>query len=111
MRNYAVYVLLRQEQIIEPVTTEPCETGWATEAIFFLTVHKKHQSTSAIVARSQISADGINWIDNDSPPLIITDTGTYAMKLRDFGGWLRLTIKGSEGSLGCVITSQLSLKE
>jgi hypothetical protein len=111
MRNYTVYVLLRHEHVEGSVETQPCEVGWANEAIFYLTVHENHALSDPIIVQAQISPDGINWVDNETSPLIITDLGLHYMKLHDFGGWLRVTIKGDGKPLKCVMTTQLSLKE
>jgi len=109
MRNFTTYVLLRQEAVGTNAWTEPCETGWATEAIFFVKIHALSSEKVPISARAQISVDGINWID-DGGALFMETKGDYCLKLREFGGWLRLALACPDGA-GFTATVQLALKE
>lgn len=110
MRNFLTYVLLRQETLETITVTEPCETGWASEAIFFLHIQSTDNSTYTVTVKAQISVDGINWIDHEILPLMIHSDGHYFLKMKEFGGWLRLFIHTTQ-SENCIATVQLALKE
>ena len=115
MRNFVTYVLLRQEYLGNDTATEPCETGWAAEAIFFLKIHETHMLGTCpddfiLEAKAQISVDGIHWIDHASLPLVMRKEGDYCLSVREFGGWLRLVFRCNRDP-NCIATVQLALKE
>lgn len=71
-------------------TTEPYETAWASEAIFFVRALAAEKLSPAISARVQISPDGMHWCDEGSTLLLPTSEGVVFGRVRHFGGWLRL---------------------
>lgn len=91
--------------------THPMEGAWATEAIFFITVEEVSGETPSLSVRAQISADGINWIDEGTSSGKITQKGNYFIRVRHFGGWLRLwgDIDGKDSCFN--LTIHLALKE
>jgi hypothetical protein len=89
---------------------EPCESGWASEAIFFVRVLHADPRARAALARVQLSPDGLHWIDEGSTQAIGTDPGLYSIRVRHFGGWLRLAGR-TEGEGEIRVVCYLHLKE
>jgi hypothetical protein len=91
--------------------TEPYETGWASEARWFVRVLDLSGEGAALTVHPQISPAGLFWCDEGSAPLLIEDAGLYSTALRDFGGWLRLrgVLTGVESRFRVLI--YLALKE
>ena len=74
-----------------PFATETAECAWASEAIFFVRALRVSGDLSKVVARIQISPDGIHWVDEGTTlrlPAQAEDV-TFA-KVAHFGGWLRM---------------------
>jgi len=89
--------------------SEPYESAWASEAIFFV---RALEGTSATDAKAfvQISADGIHWV-NEGTILDLPnkkDQVTFC-KVRHFGGFLRL--RGVMPRTGLKVLVSLALKE
>ena len=110
MRNFYTYVLLRQETINGKVYTEPCETAWASEAIFFIKIHGHREPGFLVTVKAQISVDGISWIDYPESSMSLSEDGDFCMRLSNFGGWLRLEMDSTSGS-SYKTTVQLALKD
>lgn len=91
--------------------THPMESAWAMEAIFFLTVENVTGESPTLKAKVQISVDGVNWVDEGTHSAVITEKGHSFIRVRHFGGWLRLWADiGGQGS--CFnLTIHLALKE
>lgn len=70
--------------------THPMEGAWAGEAIFFLTIESLPQAGTVLNVRVQLSADGVNWMDEGTAFPALGEVGHYFVKVRHFGGWLRL---------------------
>jgi len=90
--------------------TEPYESAWAREAIFFIRLidGEVPAGTAACV---QIAPDGIHWTDEGTEILLPTTPGpTTFARVRHFGGWLRLTGSLPAGVAVPVIV-HLALKE
>jgi len=97
--------------------TEPYEAAWASEAIFFvralnvLPVSTVDGGLNVGMARVQISADGIHWVDEGTRfDLPRKDNEVTFCKVTHFGGWLRLRGELDAGSTIVVLVS-LALKE
>lgn len=91
--------------------THPMEAAWATEAIFFITVEEVTGASPLLGTKVQISADGIHWLDEGTGLGKITEKGHYFIRVRHFGGWLRLW-GDVEGEHACFnLTIHLTLKE
>lgn len=74
----------------EVFATEPYETAWASEAIFFIRALEM-QGAEAPPARVQISPDGLRWCDEGSTVPLPTSAGPLTFgRVSHFGGWLRL---------------------
>ena len=57
----------------------------------------------------QISVDGIHWVDEGTRFADMKKEGDYFVKVREFGGWLRLVLTLTEGA-ACEVTTHLVLK-
>ncbi|MFM1550239.1 MAG: hypothetical protein ACKJSG_12615 [Lentisphaeria bacterium] len=87
-RSYTA-VLEKNETYTENFETEPYETAWAGEALWFVRILELDDDTT-FTATAQISPDGLFWCDKGDAPLVADKPGVYPLALRDFGGWLRL---------------------
>jgi hypothetical protein len=111
MRQFQNNVLDYKWEVSGEYTSAHLETAWATEAMFFVRVEQARGRNFRFDARAQISVNGIDWIDEGTSFAPITGEGQYFIRLKHFGGWLRITggITGDEAS--AVITTNLVLKE
>lgn len=84
--------------------TEPNETAWATEAIYFVRALATERGTVGATARVQISPDGMHWCDEGSEiPLPSEPDAVSFVRLTHFGGWLRLVGELPQGTQLTVI--------
>lgn len=91
-------------------SSEPYETAWASEAIFFVRCLESEEITG-YRAKVQISPDGMHWCDEGTELLLPDSPGEVAFcRVRQFGGWLRLKGDLRAGSKITVIV-YLALKE
>lgn len=90
-------VVARAETITDGYTTEPYEAGWASEAVVFA---QTVEGGFATVLHVQISADGMNWLDEGSRLDIAADTPAAFARVRHFGNWLRLRAEVPESGDG-----------
>ena len=71
--------------------TEPYETAWANEAIFFIRALDASGISDGASARIQISPDGMHWCDEGTlVSLPDQPQGLSFSRVTCFGGWLRL---------------------
>jgi hypothetical protein len=111
MRQSHTAVLARNERWAGRVETEPYETAWASEAVFFLRALEPASCPSGVRLRVQISPDGMRWC-NEGTEIPLSgdpDTATFA-RVRHFGGWLRLAGDLPEG-VSVTVIAYLNLKE
>ena len=110
MRNFQTVVLERMNWLAGPFQTEPYECGWASEAIFAIRVHEI-QGTMVLRSNVQLSVDGIQWMDDDLAFPTIDRVGSSFLRVKHFGGWLRLdgAITGQDARAR--LTIHLVLKE
>lgn len=66
------------------------ECGWASEAIFFLIVEEVEGTHTRLDVQVQLSPDGINWIDEGKAFETIVEPGTFFVRVKHFGTWLRV---------------------
>ena len=84
--------------------TEPYETAWAAEAIFFIRALAVDGLSERVSARVQISPDGIHWCDEGSTvPLPTQAEGVTFGRVSHFGGWLRLVGDVPAGKLKVLV--------
>jgi hypothetical protein len=78
--------------------TEPYETAWADEAIFFVRVLKS-KGNKAVTAHVQISPDGMRWANEGSSVKVAPmKDGVSFVRVKNFGGWLRLAGTAPKGA-------------
>ena len=71
--------------------TEPQECAWATEALFFIRVLEGNAPPGA-VAGVELSPDGMHWCPEGTELRIPAEPeATTWARVREFGGWLRLS--------------------
>jgi hypothetical protein len=87
INNSFTAVIEKDATFTGPFDTEPYEAAWAREARWFI---RAIDLQGALTVTAQISADGLFWCNEGSPPLLIREAGLYSFSLREFGGWLRL---------------------
>ncbi len=114
MRNAYTAVIARGDWWVESLQTEPYEAAWAGEALFFVHVLQTHcepgDDPVGAVARVQISPDGLHWADEGSSMRIPAQTGALAfVRVREFGGWLRLAVEVASGA-DMQVVATLALK-
>jgi hypothetical protein len=109
VRRSFTAVLERNLDLTGQVETEPYETGWATEARFFVRV--LDSPCPNIRLRVQISPDGLIWC-NERPEPYMTDGATlFSLAVREFGHWLRLHCETVQPGVQTKIMIYLALKE
>lgn len=99
----------RNERWTGDWTTEPYETAWANEAIFFVRVLDRDGPPEPVEARVQISPDGMRWVDEGTRMTIAAGAELTAAKISHFGGWLRLAGRSPEG-VTLTVMAYLALK-
>ena len=110
LRESYTAVVARDEHWQGDAATEPYETAWAGEAIFFLRALAVEGDLAGVEARVQISADGIHWAEEGTLVPLPGATGTVTFcRVRHFGGWLRLAAELPAGCSARMLVS-LSLK-
>lgn len=108
VRRSFTAVIEKNSTFTEAFETEPYETGWATEARWFVTVK---EIAGHLQVTPQISPDGLFWCDEGREPLRITSPGLYSFPLRDFGHWLRLRGELTGDGAQVKVMIHLALKE
>jgi hypothetical protein len=111
MRQFQNSVLDFKLVVTGAYESAPLEAAWASEAMFFLRLEESRGEGFAFHARAQISVDGVNWIDEGTefPPL--AGDGQYVIRLKHFGGWLRLVGEVAGAGSAAEVTTNLVLKE
>lgn len=109
MRESQTAVLERGVVLEGEIATEPFEAAWATEARWF--VQFLESDTGRVQAKTQISADGLTWVDHESEPAVGEMRGVITASVRDFGHWLRLVITPEEVTSAPLTRVYLVLKE
>ena len=101
----------QRKDFTDSFSTHPMEAGWAGEALFFITVENVSGEAPMLKAKVQVSADGLNWLDEGTEFPPISEQGHYFARVGHFGGWLRLQCEIiGRGSL-FNLTVHLALKE
>lgn len=101
----------QRKDFSDSFATHPMEAGWAGEALFFITAGEVSGPNPLLKARVQISVDGVNWLDEGTEFPPISAEGHYFVKVRHFGGWLRLQCDLPESGNKFNLTVHLVLKE
>ncbi len=111
LRRFHTAVLEKNETYTADFETEPYETAWASEALWFVRVLDLAGSGARLVAQPQMSPDGLFWCDMQQAPLEISAPGLHALALREFGGWLRLRCQLQGANPKVKLLIYLALKE
>ena len=111
MRQFYTVVLERMRDYAGGFDTEPYETGWAGEAMFFVRVHRIQGAHARLDARAQVSVDGIEWLDEGTALPPIDREGSCFIRVSHFGGWLRLHCEFGGTDASVRVTVHLVLKE
>lgn len=98
MRHFNASAVERRITVSDILNSHPMECGWASEAIFFIIVEYLNDGNTRLNAFVQISADGINWVNEGTHFPEIDKVGHYYVKVAHFGNWLRVTgqVSGSD---------------
>ncbi len=92
MRQSHTAVVARNEAWDGPFTTEPWETAWAAEAIYFVRILDPIRIATVVQFRVEISPDGIHWAELSQDTFNFDEQNPlWYMQLNHFGGWLRLS--------------------
>jgi hypothetical protein len=114
MRQTQTAVLERGARLDGELATEPFEVAWATEARWFVQFLEEAPGAS-VRLQTQISADGLLWVDHESPSFEADASGIATFSAHDFGHWLRLVVRPASGGPGAdatpLIRVYLALKE
>jgi hypothetical protein len=111
MRQSYTAVVERNVEWRGDFAVEPYEAAWASEAIYFVRALSAADLPAGVLARVQISPDGIHWCDEGTTLALPTVAGglTFA-KVAHFGGWLRL-VGNIPDSAALKVIAYLVLKE
>lgn len=90
MKNFHASAVERRITVTDTFASHPMETGWASEAIFFLIVDDIQGENAVLNASVEISADGINWVAEGTLFDEIDSPGHFFAKVTHFGNWLRV---------------------
>jgi len=111
MRQSQSAVMERGVELADVHETEPFEVAWASEARWFVQFLRPAPGNQ-VEFRVQISPDGINWIDHEGhPPLVSDAVGLLSIPVESFGHWLRLRSERTSGSDRPMLRIYLELKE
>ncbi len=111
MRQSFTAVVERNVEWRGDFAVEPYEAAWATEAIYFVRALAVADLPVGVMARVQISPDGIHWCDEGATlELPTVADGLAFAKVTHFGGWLRLVGKLPD-SAAIKVIAYLVLKE
>lgn len=111
MRQFMQAVLERRNEHSQSFGTHPYETAWASEAIFFVKIHEVSGAGAEVKATVQVSPDGLDWVNEGTEAGPWTEAGVWFVRVRHFGGWLRLWCDVSGQEPRCTVTVHLVLKE
>lgn len=113
MRRFFTAVLEQGNSFDGDFQTDPYETGWASEARWFVRVLDNGGKATRIAFQTELSPDGIVWVADETAPveLAIPAQPLATFLRKDFGNWLRLNAKiaGNERPVKLVV--YLALKE
>lgn len=101
-------VVERNTVFAEELVTEPYEVAWAREARVFV---RALELTGTIEATAEISPDGLFWMKEGSPPVRLEQPGLLSFPLREFGHWLRISLRNSGSAPTARVIIYLALKE
>ncbi len=95
----------------EDFQTQPYEAGWASEVIFFIMVEELKGVNPSLIAKVQISHDGVNWCDEGTVSEPITKEGLHFIRVKHFGNYLKLDCKVGGEEPSYKLNIQIACKE
>ena len=109
MKQFFASTVEQRKTFDSDFQTHPMETGWASEAIFFIVIEEISDGL-VLDASVEISFDGVSWVSEGTRFERITGTGTYFVRVSHFGNWLRIQGKLNGGG-ATRLSVHLHLKE
>jgi hypothetical protein len=106
MRQSQTAVLERNTVLSGEFFTEPFEVAWAREARWYFQVLERTGNPEISIA-TQLSPDGLTWIDLDSTEVRPGDAPMTSWAVTEFGHWLRL--RGSVDGDGASVKVRIYL--
>jgi hypothetical protein len=98
-------VVGRNDRWTGKAASEPYEAGWAREAIIFVRALKAPKGKLP-VARVEISPDGMRWLpEGTEAPMPADKDGIIALRVQNFGNWLRVAADFAEGAESTVLVT------
>lgn len=107
MQTTHTSVLARRVRTHDTFATLAYEAGWATEAVFFTQAEGEHPE---LTVTTQISPDGITWIDKGEPQVLTEAERMVANSLTVFGSWVRVVVTGATTERPARLLIHVSLK-
>lgn len=101
-------VLERNTTFTEDFQTEPFETAWAREARWF--VNALEHDGAPVSFTTQISPDGLTWVDLDQEQHTVDSAGVVSWSTREFGHWLRIRASFAGTGTSLKVRIYLALK-
>ncbi|MFT4093211.1 MAG: DUF6385 domain-containing protein [Niabella sp.] len=98
MKNFQATAVEKRVKVTGDFFSQPMEAGWASEALFFLWVEEVTALEQPLDIAVQLSADGMNWIDEGTVLPGVQAAGHYFVRVKHFGNWLRLAVKTSRSA-------------
>ncbi len=111
MRMFNASHLEVKKYFTEDFQTQPYEAGWASEVIFFIMVEELEGVNPSLVAKVQISHDGVNWCDEGTVSEPITKKGLHFIRVKHFGNYLKLDCKVEGENPSYKLNIQIACKE
>jgi hypothetical protein len=98
-------VIARNETWSGSAATEPCEAGWAREAVIFVRAIKAPVGR-APTAFVEISPDGMHWVREGTRVQMPEMKNAIAVaRVSHFGNWLRLAADYDQGAEASVLVT------
>jgi hypothetical protein len=108
MNHSYTAVVERNTTFTNELFTEPYEVAWAREARVFV---RALGLNGAIEVSAEISPDGLFWIKEGSPPVLLDHPGLVSFPVREFGHWLRIALRNIGAAPSARVIVYLALKE
>lgn len=109
MRDAYTAILVQGENWSGYCESEPYEAPWASEALIFLRLLDGTTTPGGIVAKVQVSPDGMHWADEGATVEIPKADEVTFVKVREFGHYLRL-VATLPDDVECILHVTASLK-
>jgi hypothetical protein len=108
MNHSYTAVVERNTTFAGELLTEPYEVAWVREARVFV---RALDLSGTIEVTAEISPDGLFWTKEGSPPLLLDRPGLISFPVREFGHWLRVSLRNTGTAPSARVIVYLALKE